>query len=204
MTRTHPKRADVDHPVLDAIAERWSPYGFAKEPVSDEDLRSILEAARWAPSSFNEQPWRYFVARREDPEDFERALSCLTEGNRAWASNASVLLLAVVTTTYARNGKANGVALHDLGLASAMLTVEATALGLAAHQMGGILPDRIRELYALPDDVKPVTAIAIGVPAEPETLPEKWRERDTRPRTRRPLAETAFGRRWGEPADVVA
>jgi nitroreductase len=199
----HVKHATTDHPVQPAIARRWSPYGFGEGAVSGDDLASLFEAARWAPSSYNEQPWVYLVARREDAEDFERAVSCLVEGNRAWASRAAVLVLAVVRTTYARNGKPNRVALHDLGLASANLSVEATARNLSVHQMGGILPDRIRELYALPADVEPATALAIGVPDDADALPEPWRERDGRPRSRKPLAEFVFAGAWGKPADLA-
>jgi len=196
------KQARTDHPVQPILVRRWSPYGFGKAGVSGEDLASLFEAARWAPSSYNEQPWVYFVARREDREEFERVLSCLTEGNRRWAANAAVLVLAAVRTTLSRNGKPNRVALHDLGLASANLTLEATARGLAVHQMGGILPARIRELYRLPEEVEPATALAIGAAAGPGEDNEAWRERDTMPRTRRPLDEFVFERAWGRPAPL--
>ncbi len=139
-------RAESDHPVHELIAARWSPYAFATRPVSKADLLSLFEAARWAPSSYNEQPWSYLLATREDPEAFARMLSCLVEGNRAWAKAAPVLALGCTRLAFARNGQPNAAALHDLGLASANLCLEATARGLAVHQMIGILPDRVREL----------------------------------------------------------
>ena len=111
------KRALPDHPVHDLIADRWSPYIFERREVEREKLLSCLEAARWAASSFNEQPWSFIVAERTDEEEFNRMLSCLMEANQAWAANAGVLLLTVVSKSFSRNNKPNRVAQHDLGLA---------------------------------------------------------------------------------------
>src|SRR5438105_5954499 len=115
------KRVTTDHPVLDLIAERWSPYAFADRPVSADDLRSLFEAARWAPSSYNEQPWSYVVATREHPQEFARLLSCLVEGNQAWAKAAPVLALGCTSLLFTLNGKPNAAAVHDLGLAAGNL-----------------------------------------------------------------------------------
>jgi nitroreductase len=197
-------RNPVEHPIHDALADRYSPYVWADRDVDPGDLRSLFEAARWAASSYNEQPWRYLVACRGKEEDFARMLSCLVEGNREWAEAVPVLALGLVRTTLARNDRPNGMARHDLGAASAQLTVEATSRGLAVHQMGGILPDRIREVYGVPADHEPVTALAIGYPAPPETGPETLRERDERARTRRPLADLVFAGEFGRPAPLVA
>jgi nitroreductase len=199
----HPKRATPDHPVHELIARRWSPYAFADRPVLDEELRSVFEAARWAASSYNEQPWRYIVATKSDPAGFEKLLSCLVEGNRAWAKAAPALALGCVSLTFALNGKPNAAAEHDLGLASASLTFEATARGLFVHQMIGIVPDRARDLYRIPDGFRPLTGLAIGYAAEPGVLPEKLRGRDLAPRTRRPLAEFVFGGEWGSASDLA-
>src|SRR5512142_1883109 len=155
-------RAATDHPVNDLIANRWSPYAFADRLVSRDDLLSLFEAARWAPSSYNEQPWSYIVATREDQEEFGRLLSCLVEGNQAWARTAPVLALGCTSLTFALNGRPNAAAEHDLGAASACLVLEATARGLFVHQMIGILPDRARELYGIPDGFRPLTGLAIG------------------------------------------
>lgn len=194
------KTAATDHPVLALIAERWSPYAFGATSVANDDIRSLFEAARWAASSYNEQPWRYFVAQRDDPDEFEKLLSTLVEPNREWAKAAPVLALGVVSKIFKRNGKPNKAAIHDLGLASATLTLEATSRGLLVHQMIGILPDRARELYAIPDDAEALTALAIGYAADPAESPDEFGERDQGERTRRPLSEFVFGGTWGQSA----
>src|SRR3954469_8155055 len=113
------KDARPDHPIHELLAKRWSPSAFADRPVPEDDLRSLFEAARWAPSSYNEQPWSYIVATKADPEAFSRVLSCLVEGNQAWAAAAPVLALGCTSLRFARNDKPNDAAVHDLGLASA-------------------------------------------------------------------------------------
>jgi nitroreductase len=196
-------RATTDHPVNELIAARWSPYAFADRPVSRADLLSLFEAARWAASSYNEQPWGYIVATKDDAAEFARLLSCLVEGNQAWAKNAPALALGCITLNFARNNQPNAAAQHDLGLASANLALEATARGLAVHQMIGILPDRARELYHVPEGVRPLTGLAIGYAAYPSTLPENLRPRDLARRPRKPLVQFVFGGQWGTPSPVV-
>jgi len=201
MNGTNP--ATPAHPIHDLLIARWSPYAFADRSVDVADLRSLFEAARWAPSSYNEQPWHYIVARREDPEQFAQLLSCLVEPNQAWAQAAPVLVLTVAGLNFARNGKPNGKAEHDIGLASAQLTVEATNRGLVVHQMGGILPDRAREVFGIPAGYEAVTGLAVGYAADPATLPDDVREREAKPRTRRPLQDFVFAGRWGETSAIV-
>ena len=197
------KLATPDHPIQELITRRWSPYGFADRPVSEDDLRSLFEAVRWAASSYNEQPWSYLVATKENPAEFERLLSCLVEGNQAWAKAAPVIALGCTSLRFARTGQPNAAAVHDLGLASATLCLEATARGLHVHQMIGILADKARELYRIPEGVQPLTGLAIGFAADPDTLPEKYRERDLAPRRRKSLAEFVFGGRWGTTSSLV-
>jgi nitroreductase len=197
------KTATTDHPVHSLVASRWSPYAFADRDVDPRDLRSLFEAARWAPSSYNEQPWSYLVALREDADGFERLLSCLVEPNQAWARHAPVLALGVARERFERNDKPNAAARHDLGLAAGNLLVEATSRGLSVHQMIGILPDRARELYRIPDHSRALTALAIGYPGAPERLPEGLRERDLQPRTRKPLSEFVFAERYGDPSPLL-
>jgi len=197
------RTAPTEHPIHDLLARRWSPTGYVPRAMDPADLRSLFEAARWAPSSFNEQPWRYLVALRQDPAEFERLHSCLVEGNQAWTRNASALVLTVASLTLDRTGKPNTMARHDIGLASAQLTVEATSRGLVVHQMGGILPERARELYGIPEGFEAVTGLAIGYQADPADLPDDLKSRDTAPRTRRPQAEFVFSGRWGAPADLT-
>ena len=197
------KIATTDHGVHEFIAARWSPYAFASRPVPADVLRSLFEAARWAPSSFNEQPWSYIVATQQDPDPYESLLSCLVDANREWARAAPVLALGITSLRFSRNDKPNPVALHDLGLASAHLSFEATARGLSVHQMAGILPDRAREVYSIPEGAKAVTGLAIGYAMRPGHAPEEFRERDTAPRTRKPLADFVFGVTWGESANAL-
>jgi nitroreductase len=197
------KQASPDHPIQELIARRWSPYAFSDRPVSDADLKSLFEAARWAASSYNEQPWSYIIASKQQPEEFARLLSCLVEGNQAWAKAAAVLALGCTSVLFKMNGKPNAAAVHDLGLASGNLCLEATARGLAIHQMIGILPDRARELYRIPQSVQPLTGLAIGYAAEASALPENLRQRDLAPRTRKPLAEILFGKQWGTKSELA-
>ena len=197
------KRAKPDHPVHDLVAERWSPYVFSDQPVSADDLRALFEAARWAPSSYNEQPWSYVVATKAQPEEYARLLSCLVEPNQVWARAAPVLALGIVALRFQRNDKPNKAAIHDLGLAAGNLLLEATARGIHVHQMIGIVPDRARELYAIPEGSEAYTGIAIGYAGDPaDAADEKLRERDLAPRTRRPLSEFVFRGRFGRPADL--
>ena len=198
------KLANADHPVLEPIVRRWSPYAFADRSVSTEDLHSLFEAGRWAASSYNEQPWSYLVATKENPEEFARLLSCLVEGNRVWAQAAPVLALGCAKLRFALNDNANEAALHDLGQASAHLALEATARGLVVHQMIGIVPDRARELYQIPEGVRPLTGLAIGYLGDPNSLPENIRQRDLSPRQRKPLSAFVFGERWGTTSPLVS
>ncbi len=197
------KKASTDHPIHELLAERWSPYGFADLPVAQADLRSLFEAARWAASSYNEQPWSFLLATREDPEEFARLLSCLVEGNQGWAKAAPVLALGVVRLRFSRNDKDNRAAVHDLGLAAGNLVVEATARGLCVHQMIGILPDKAREVYQIPEHSEAWTAMAIGYRADPATLPDALKERDLTPRQRKPLSQFVFSGTWGESSPLV-
>jgi nitroreductase len=196
-------KAVTDYPVHELIASRWSPYSFANRSVSDDDLRSLFEAARWASSSYNEQPWSYLVAKKEDADEFGRLLSCLVEANQVWAKAASVLALGISRLNSARNNDPNRAAIHDLGLAAANLVLEATSRGLAVHQMIGILPDKVRELYSVPEGHEPMTALAIGYAGDPVDLPEQLRPRDSARRPRKPLKEFIFGGKWGVASDLL-
>lgn len=180
------------------LASRWSPYAFADRPVARDDLRALFEAARWAPSCYNDQPWHYLVATKDHPEEFARLLSCLVEPNQAWAGFAPVLALGISRLNFSHNGKPNRAALHDLGLASAQLLVEATARGLAVHQMLGILPEKARQLYQVPEGFEILTGLAVGYAGDPKGLTDALRDRDAVRRPRRPVREFLFSGRWGE------
>ena len=194
--RDHPKRASTGHPILDILADRWSPRAWQDRAVEDEKLRSLFEAARWAPSSMNEQPWRFLVARRHADPSWDDLLASLHPGNQAWAKAAPVLALGLARKAFARNDRTNAHARHDLGLATATLTAQAMELGLHVHPMGGILPDEARLRFGIPEAFDVVTGLAIGYLGDPDTLPEKFRASETEPRTRRPLAETVFTGAW--------
>jgi len=164
------KPAAAGHPIHELIRERWSPRAFQDKPVEPAKLLSILEAARWAPSSFNEQPWFFLVARKEEPEEYAKLLGCLMEGNQAWAKAAPVLMISVAKRIFEYNGKPNRCAVHDVGLASESMALEAVALGLATHGMAGIEIEKIREVYDLPENCEAVAGWAIGYAGEPEML----------------------------------
>lgn len=202
---THVKHATPDHPIHELISARWSPYAYNGKSVEPAKLLSCLEAARWAASSYNEQPWRFIIATRDNRAEWDRLLSCLLEANQAWARHAGVLILTVASTTFQRNGKPNRVCEHDIALAAANLTFQATALGLHVHQMAGINADAIRQTYAIPAGFNPVTAIAIGYAASTATeAPDaELAQRDAAARSRKPLSEFVFASSWGTSAPVV-
>jgi nitroreductase len=190
-------RAPTDYPIHDLLANRWSPYAFDDRPVAQADLDSLFEAARWSASSYNEQPWSYIVGTKADREQFDRVHSCLVEGNQPWTLHVPVLALGVVQLNFSRNGNPNRSAVHDLGLASATLTVEATARGLCVHQMIGIVPDKAREVFAIPTGYEAWTGLAIGYVGDSTKLPEPLAARDLAPRTRKPLSQFVFTGQWG-------
>ncbi|MCI0360859.1 MAG: nitroreductase family protein [Planctomycetaceae bacterium] len=200
MTAKHPKHAAPGHSILPVIAERWSPYAFEPRPVERAKLLACLEAARWAASSYNEQPWTFILAERTDAAAFAKALDCLVEGNQAWAKNVGVLLLTVVSRTFVKNGKPNAACEHDVGLAAGNMVLQATALGLQGHQMIGIVAAKVRAAYQVPDGHDPLTAIALGYPAAVVAgTTDPLAQRDLAPRGRKPLTEIVLST-WGRPA----
>jgi nitroreductase len=192
------KPAPTDYPIEEILRRRWSPRAFSDRNVEAEKLRSLFEAARWAPSSSNEQPWSFILATKETPAEHAQLLSCLVERNQQWARLAPVLMVSVARLNFEKTGKPNRHAFHDVGLAMGNLLVEATALGLFVHQMGGFSVDKVREVYHVPEGFEPVAAIAIGYPAEPEVLPETFREQETGPRKRKPISSFVFEEKWGD------
>ena len=198
------KPAPSDFPVHELIRERWSPRAFADKPVPKDVLRSIFEAARWAPSSFNEQPWAYIVATKDDKENFEKMLSALVDFNVQWAKSAPVLALAVAKLAFANNNALNRNAQYDTGAATALLSVEATARGLAVHQMAGFDAEKARQVFEIPKGWEPLAALAIGYPGDPASLPAPLKDREMAPRTRKPIAEFVMSGQWGHTAPFAA
>ncbi len=194
------KVAPSDYPIEALLSRRWSPRSFADRPVEEAKLRHLFEAARWAASSYNEQPWTYIVATREHPAEYQKMLSCLVEFNQGWAKSAPVLAISVARMKFRENGSPNRHAQHDVGAASTTLALEAVALGLAVHQMAGFDPELARNTYHIPADCEPMAAMAIGYPGHPDALPEKLRDRETAPRVRRPISEFVYSGDWGTPA----
>ncbi len=195
MDRTAPTTTPI-HPLL---AHRWSPRAF--DPTRDLDdtrLRALLEAAAWAPSAVNAQPWRFLVGRRGDAT-FKAIFDALAPGNQVWAGNAAALVVGVAQTV-AADGTAITHAAYDLGQAMAQLTVQAMAENLYVHQMAGFEPERIRAAFGVPEGFDPHVVAAVGYLGDPAELPEHLREREHAPRVRRPLRETAFRDAWGTPA----
>ena len=195
MSRDAPVDVDV-HPL---VARRWSPRSFTDAPVSSDALQRMLEAARWAPSCFNEQPWRFLVADRSgDPEGHTRLGALLNEGN-AWARAAPVLVLGATLERFARNDRLNAHARYDLGQAVAWLTVQATHEELFLHQLAGFSREAAFRELGLPDGVDPVVMLAIGHLGPASALPPALEARETAPRRRQPRQAITLGARWGQP-----
>lgn len=197
------KVADTTHPIEELLRRRWSPRAFANRPVEPEKLLSLLEAARWAASCANEQPWYFIVATKQDEAEYARLLSCLREGNQQWASHAPVLMVSVARLAFDANGQPNRHAFHDVGLAVGNLILQATAFGLGVHQMAGFYPDKVRELYGVPEGFEPVAGIVLGYPGDPAILPEDLRQRELAQRARKPLETFVFRRAWGQTSPLV-
>lgn len=193
------KQADVDHQIHPLLASRWSPRAFAAQPVERAKLLSLLEAARWSASGNNRQPWRFIVAQRGE-EGFERMAGVLNSSNAEWAAAAPMLVLVAAKTT-TDDGQFNPYGYYDTGLAVQNLTVQATALGLHVHQMGGFSKERARTEFGLPEGYQPIVAAAIGYLGDPDTLPERRREAELSPRVRKPLREFVFEDAWGQAAE---
>jgi nitroreductase len=197
----HLKKAPAADGVLPAVLARWSSRSFADRDVSPADLRKVFEAARWAASSYNEQPWRFIVGLRNSLTH-KKIFSTLIGFNQSWAGAAPVLILGVAKTKFSHNGADNRNALYDLGAASSYLTLQAAALGLTTHQMAGFDADAARQAFAIPEDYALGAVIALGHQGEPSALPHPdLIAHEVAPRTRKPLNEFVLSS-WGEPADL--
>ncbi|SMG48579.1 nitroreductase family protein [Dethiosulfovibrio salsuginis] len=191
------KKARTNYPINDLIVRRWSPRAFSPKVPGKEIVLSLFEAARWAPSCFNEQPWSFIFACREDPEEFQAMLDCLVPGNARWAVNAPILIVAVAAEKFA-SGRNNRWAWHDVGMAVENLLLEATSKGLFAHPMAGFDQEKVRATYGIPEDHSPVLAIALGYPGEVSDLPEELQDAESAQRDRKPIYEFTFRRTWGD------
>src|SRR5260370_31519739 len=180
------KPAETQYPIEEILRRRWSPRSFSERLVEPEKLQSLFEAARWAPSSFNEQPWNFIVATKQKPEEHARLLSCLVEGNQRWARAAPVLMVSVAKLNFDKTGKPNRHAFHDVGLAVQNMIVQATALGLFVHHMAGFSPKKVSGTYGVPDAFEPVAAIASAYDTAKDEFPKPFREFALTARKRNP------------------
>lgn len=196
------KEAHTDYDIHELLRKRWSPRSYSDESIDPELLRQLFDAARWAPSCYNEQPWRFIVATKEQPEEFEKLSRVLGEFNKKWAPGAPVLGLTVVSDNFDLDSRPNRHAAHDLGQAIAHLTFEATKHDLYVHQMAGIQPEKAVELYHLPDDVTPLTMFTIGYLGDPDELPGDLKKKEQAERTRKPIDEIVFRGSWEDPAQI--
>ncbi|MBE9085061.1 MULTISPECIES: nitroreductase family protein [unclassified Tolypothrix] len=197
------KTADTLYPVEELLRERWSPLAFSEELVETDKLCTVLEAAGWAASSYNEQPWSFIVATKDNPVEFQRLLDCLVEGNQEWAKNVPVLMISVAKLNFERNGAENRHAFHDVGAATTTLAIQAMALGLFIHQMAGFDVAKAKEVYSIPDGYEPVAAIALGYLGDPQTLSEKLQQRELALRSRKPLETYVFSGSWNQVSPVI-
>jgi len=196
------KPAETQYLIHDLLCRRWSPRAFAERPVEADKLRSLFEAARWAPSCFNAQPWRFLLATKKSPLAYHRLFDCLDEGNKKWAHRAPVLVLSVAKLTF-EDDSLNRHAWHDVGLAVENLVIQAIALDLIVNQMAGFDTVKARTDMGIPDGHDPVAMIAIGYAGDPATLPESLRQKEAASRKRKPLAESVFTVNWGTPSTLI-
>lgn len=188
--------------LLKLIGKRRSIRAFSGEAVQKESLQRIFEAARWAPSAYNEQPWRFIVVEKLGNPTFNKVVHALMPGNQGWASGAPLLLVATAKKSFSRDGRENNWARYDLGQAVAQMVLQATAEGLFAHQMAGFYPDKMRQALNIPEEFEPVTVIALGHRGSPSVLPDELRKLENGPRNRLPLSQLVFQNEWEQPAEI--
>jgi nitroreductase len=194
------KKIDTQEKINDLLAKRWSCRAFdANQPVSHEHIISLLEAARWAPSCFGEEPWRYIVCNKTKNENaWNNAFACLSEGNQSWAVNAPILILVLTNTLFSHNEQANRWAEYDTGAASMSICVQATSLGLMVHQMGGYDGKRAAELFSIPEQYKSMAMMSVGYQLAEDDISAEVMERESSERQRNPLDDQFFDGEWGK------
>lgn len=198
------KPAPAAAPIHELLIHRWSPRAFEDRPVEPEKLRTIFEAARWAASSYNGQPWSFIIATKDDPKNFQRVLDSFVEFNQGWAKHAPVVGLSVAQLKFQHNGQPNRHAFHDVGQAATSLAIQATALGLQLHQMAGIDPEKARKIFNIPEGYEAVAGFALGYPGHASKLSDQLREREQGPRERKVLSSFVFEGDWGKAAPFAA
>lgn len=197
-TKYAEKRAETKFDINHLLTERWSPRAFSDKIPSKDQLLKLLEAARWAPSSFNEQPWRFIIGIKNEGDSYQKVFNCLNEFNQEWAQNAPVLMLVCAKKHFSHTGKPNRHNRYDCGAAMANFTLQATEEGLHVHQMAGIHPEKGQEIFDVPDDFEVVTGVALGYAGDPDILSEKNRKSELAERQRKELNEISFIGDWGK------
>jgi len=193
------KNAITQTPINELLASRWSGRSFdSARDIDDKKIIALLEAARWAPSCYGDQPWRFIVCNRAtNNQAWEDAFSCLAEGNQSWAKDAPLLILASAGSVMTRNGNPNRWGQYDTGAASMSLCLQATSMGMMVHQMGGFNAEKARKIFLVPDQYTPMAMMAVGYQLPLERIPDESKERELTERSRRPLAEFFFDGVWG-------
>jgi nitroreductase len=186
--------------ILEIIQERWSPYAFSSAPVEDFKLKAMFEAAGYAPSCNNEQPWMYVFSTQQDRKVFEIFLGFMNESNKVWAKNAYAIAISFARQKFSYNGKHNRYASHDTGMSVANLLLQGIALDVYVHQMGGFSVDKVKEYFKLTDDIEPVAMMAIGYLGEGDSLSPELLRRDEKRRSRKSINEYVFRNTLADPA----
>lgn len=195
------KPATTQAPIHDVIANRWSPRAYdATKAVNKTQIISLLEAARWAPSCFGDEPWRFIVwDKNQDAAAWQKAYDCIVPGNQTWAKDAPVLILICADTLFSHNEKPNRWSNYDTGAAAVSLCLQATSMGLATHQMGGFDGEKARAAFGIPEQIEMMSMLAVGYAADADTLSDELKERELAPRKRRPLGELFYDGVWNHP-----
>lgn len=195
------KKIETKAAIHELIASRWSGRTYDSEKfVAREDIISLIEAARWAPSCYGDQPWRFIVFDKVTNESaWEKALDCLGEGNRVWAKDAPLLFLSVADSVLSQNGKLNRWGQYDTGAATENLCLQATALGLMVHQMGGYDADKTREVFSIPEQFTPMAMMTVGYQLAEDDISDDIKEREYGERARNPIEDNFFDGSWDKP-----
>jgi nitroreductase len=194
------KDAVTNVPIHELLARRWSSRAYdAKRAVPRDLLKVLLEAGRWAPSCNGDEPWRYLIwDKGRDPEGWQKAFDCLTDSNKKWVKNVPLLMLSCAGNKFEATGKPNRWTQHDTGAASVSMALQATALGLMVHQMGGFDAEKARAAFGIPAEYTPMAMIAVGHQTTPDILDEETKAKELRPRSRKPVTERFFEGGWGK------
>ena len=197
------KKAHTSVPINELLANRWSGRAYdPNKPVSQTDIKSLIEAARWAPSCYGDEPWRFIVCdKTTNPDAWQKAFACLMEGNQAWAKDAPVLMVGIADTLLSKNDKANRWGQFDTGAATMSLCVQATELGLMVHQMAGYFEDKARDIFHIPEQFIPLSMFTVGCQLPIDDMPEATKERELSERMRSEPGEKFFNGDWGKPIE---